>query len=300
MERNDVIRRMHYAGSWYESDAQKLSRFLDKAIHDAAGVKGSELSGACLAMLPHAGLFFSARGMAALFANLPAQAEKFLILAPSHYQPIPADMLTVSDFTKAETPFGNLETINLREQLPSRVVNLHNQAVALEHAVEMFLPFCTHFAVSEHKKVTVGMALVSSISSMTKVDLLSEALLEAVDDEAIISGNLVIIASSDFTHYGRRFGHTPFAHLNSLEEAEKAVMMRDRSYARLFAENEVEKLMKKSETEKPTICGFAPGLIAAAVAEKLGFSGKIADQYTSNTLTGPSDDFVSYCSILWR
>lgn len=300
MKKNDVVRKMQYAGSWYESDAQKLSRFLDEAIHDAAVVKERELSGACLAMLPHAGLFFSARGIAALFANLPVQAETFLIIAPSHYQPIPADMLTVSDFNKAETPLGNLETINLREQLPSRVVNVHNQAVALEHAVEMFLPFCAHFAVSEDKNVTVGMALVSGVTSMMKVDMLSEALLEAVDNEAIISGKLVIIASSDFTHYGRRFGHTPFAHLNSLKEAEQAVVMRDRRYARLFAENEVEKLMKKSETEKPTICGFAPGLITSAVAEKLGFSGKIADQYTSNTLTGPSDDFVSYCSILWR
>jgi len=159
----------------------------------------------------------------------------------------------------------------------------------------MFLPFCAFYREREKRDVTVGVCQVSRITHSESVEMLAEALLEALGDDTIVNGHTAIIASSDFTHYGSRFGYAPYGE----GEAEKLVLAHDREYAELFASWNISALLARKAVEDPTICGFAPGLIAASIAEKLALKGRILDQYTSNDITGPSADFVSYCTICW-
>jgi len=308
MKKQEVIRRMQYAGSWYESDEDLLRTFIAESLADAELRSPNtepfeSRTGACFAMLPHAGLTYSARGIADFFANIPAKTTNILIIAPSHYVHIQPDSLTTADFTLAETPLADLEVIPLHDLLPGRVVHTDRKAVELEHALEMFLPFCANLQLQSHKKIKVGLCLISQVTNEKAVDLLSEAILEAIGDEQVLNGETLIIASSDFTHYGKRFGYTPFGAASSGvsdREAEDKVLLYDRNYAEMFADGDIEELLEQQIKDQPTICGFAPGLIVSNIAKKLNLTGKIMGQYTSNSISGLSSDFVSYCSILWR
>lgn len=306
MNKQEVIRKMQYAGSWYESDPDLLRAFIEKSLVDAE-LRSLEtdpfgaLTGACLAMLPHAGLLYSAKGIADFFVNIPVKTTNILIIAPSHYVHILPDSLTTADFVTAETPFANLHVMPMHELLPGRVVHNDRKAVELEHALEMFLPFCANLQQQSHKKIHVGLCMISQVTNGKSLDMLSEAILEAVGDEQVLSGETLIIASSDFTHYGKRFGYTPFETTASgFREVEDQVLQHDRNYAEMFAEGDICGLLALQKKEQPTICGFAPGLLVSNIAKKLNLTGKLTNQYTSSSISGPSSDFVSYCSILWR
>ncbi len=306
MKKQEIIRRMQYAGSWYESDPNLLGTFLAESLADAErrtpDTDFSEAqTGACLAMLPHAGLVYSARGIADFFANIPVKAANILIIAPSHYVHIHPNSFTTAAFTLAETPLADLKVMPLHELLPGGVVHTDRKAVELEHALEMFLPFCANLQLQSHRKIAVGLCLLSQVTSEKSVELLSEAILEAIGDEQVLNGETLIIASSDFTHYGKRFGYTPFnADFSNLQDIEDQVLLHDRNYADMFASGDLQGLLALQVKELPTICGFAPGLIVSNIAKQLNLSGKITGQYTSNAISGLSSDFVSYCSILWR
>jgi MEMO1 family protein len=306
MNKQEVIRRMQYAGSWYESDSDLLRTFIAKSLADAE-LRSSNTepfesrTGVCLAMLPHAGLVYSSRGIADFFANIPVKIKNILVIAPSHYVHIQPDSLTTADYTLAETPLADLEVMPLHDLLPGRIVHVDRKAVELEHALEMFLPFCANLQLQSHKKIHVGLCLISQATSVKSIDMLSEAILEAVGDEQVLNGETLIIASSDFTHYGKRFGYTPFeAAASGIREVEDQVLLKDRRYAEMFAAGDISELLALQTKEQPTICGFVPGLIVSNIAKKLNLTGKIANQYTSNSISGLSSDFVSYCSILWR
>ena len=309
MKKQEVVRKMQYAGSWYESDPDLLKDHIVKALNEAenrAVTSSEKKTGACLAMLPHAGLLYSSKGIADFFTVLPIKTSNILIIAPSHYAHIPPDTFTTADFTVAETPLADLRVMPLNEILPGRVMHLDKKSLELEHAIEMFLPFCANLQLQSKKDITIGMCLVSDVSSEKSTDMLSEAILEATDDGKILNGQTLIIASSDFTHYGRRFGYTPFSdashglHKSEISEIEEQVLRHDRKYAEKFASGDIGELLSLKEKEQPSICGFASGLIVSNIAKKLGMTGQIRNQYTSNSISGPSSDFVSYCSILWR
>ena len=306
MKNQEVIRGMQYAGSWYESDPDLLRAFIAESLADAElrspDRKSVEVrTGACLAMLPHAGLAYSARGIADFFSNIPVKTTNVLIIAPSHYVHIHPDSLTTADFTLAETPIADLKVMPLHNLLPGRVVHTDRKAVEMEHALEMFLPFCANLQLQSHKKIHVGLCLISQVTNGKSIDMLSEAILEAIGDEQVLNGETVIIASSDFTHYGKRFGYTPFeTALFGIREVEDQVLLHDRNYAEMFASGDISELLALQIKEQPTICGFAPGLIVSNIAKQLNLTGKIASQYISNNISGLSSDFVSYCSILWR
>ncbi|NBK25908.1 MAG: AmmeMemoRadiSam system protein B, partial [Spirochaetia bacterium] len=72
------IRRAKFAGSWYPKNPKVLEDLLDQAF---SLVKGNPPSSTC-AVLPHAGLSFSALGMADFFYDLPPQTEKLVLLEP--------------------------------------------------------------------------------------------------------------------------------------------------------------------------------------------------------------------------
>jgi len=306
MNKQEVIRRMQYAGSWYESNEDLLRSFITESLADAELRSPNtepfeSRTGACLAMLPHAGLAYSARGIADFFVKIPVKIKNILIIAPSHYVHIQPDSLTTADFTLAETPLADLEVMPLYDLLPGRIVHADRKAVELEHALEMFLPFCAHLQLQSHKKIHVGLCLISQATSVKSIDMLSEAILEAVGDEQVLNGETLIIASSDFTHYGKRFGYTPFdATSSGFQEVEDQVLLQDRRYAEMFAAGDISELLALQTKEQPTICGFVPGLIVSNIAKKLNLTGKVTSQYTSNSISELSSDFVSYCSILWR
>lgn len=287
---SQAIRHAKFAGSWYPKDKNVLEGLLKQAF---SSVKGQPPSSFC-AVLPHAGLSYSALGMADFFYNLPPQAERLVLLAPSHTTSLNPDRLVGGSFTSYATPLGNIEGFSL----PS-VHKGFDQAIEREHAVEMVLPFIAYMNKSREKQLTYCPSLISKITNGFVLSELCDELVSVIGRKSLQCGETLLVASSDFTHYGRRFGYAPYARLGKDEQRDR-VREDDLVLARLLAEGKSEEAFALFTEKKPTICGIAPSLIVSEVARRMGFSGKVASYYSSYDIASSSaESFVAYCTILW-
>lgn len=261
-------RKLVFSGSWYPSSLEELDTLV--------GVPGT--GPYRMAVLPHAGLYFSASYIRSFFSALDKDVNNVLLLAPSHYYYLPEGQLVTASFTSTETPYGALVT----QPIESWHAICRNEAIAKEHAIEMFLPF-----LGRLKGVSLSYALINHISS--KVEL------EAIVDELmpLISDRTAVIASSDFTHYGPRFQYEIWG-----RNAEGKVKEHDAKVASALIANDQNALL--GDYAEGTICGIAPATIVSTIAHRCGLSGLISAQGNSLTLCPGDDSFVSYVSILWR
>lgn len=261
-----MVRRLRFSGLWYPSKTEELDGIVD--------VEGE--GDYTAAVLPHSGLFYSAPLISAFFKHMGNDKRKVLILSPSHYYPLEADRFYAADFSLSETPYGDVRTY----PFPCSA-DLFNDAIATEHGIEMFLPFIGK------KKLSVSYALLSSISSLDNLKRMGDELISVLDSET------AVIASSDFTHYGRRFGYHPYGN-----DALDAVIGDDLEIGTLLAEGDVEDVF--AIHERTTICGIAPAMLLSYMMREKGYSGTLADHYTSyDVYPQQKDDFVSYVDVLW-
>lgn len=284
------IRRAKFAGSWYPKDKHVLE---DLLFHAFSLVKTQPSSSRC-AVLPHAGLSFSALGMADFFYALPPQAERLVLLAPCHTTFLNPDMLVGGSFSSYATPLGTIEGFSL----PS-VQKGFDQAIEREHAVEMVLPFIAYVNKSREKPLAYSPALISKVTNNFVLSELCDKLVSTIGRESLQSGKTLLVASSDFTHYGRRFAYEPYARLEKSAQRER-VREDDLTMARLLAEGKSEKALALFAEKKPTICGIAPSVIVSEIARRLNLTGKVASYYSSYDIAPSSEEsFVAYCTILW-
>ncbi len=283
---NKTLRKMRFAGSWYERNSKELVGDI-KQFEKETSRSEFNASGA---VLPHAGLLYSGRGISEFFVNANRNARRVIILAPSHYQYLPQNKIVSCCFDAFETPLGNIEGAVLNSS--SALFVQDNCAVEVEHSVEMFLPFIKNYL----PQVKLMVFLVPRISAASRLEEIAYEFGRAVNYSPKED---LIIASSDFTHYGQRFGYTP--HGSSYSELlEKKVEMNDKKYANLISNAEIEKIYQYIEEEQPTICGIYPAMLAAKMMNSEGFDGDLVSYYNSNSMSYPSGDFVCYASILFH
>jgi len=284
------IRRAKFAGSWYPRDPHVLEDLLSKAF---SLVKKQPPSSGC-AVLPHAGLSFSALGMADFFYGLPPQAERLVLLAPSHTTSLNPDRIVGGNFTSYATPLGTIEGFSLPQ-----VNKGFDQAIEREHAVEMVLPFIAYLNKKRDNTIAYCPALISKITNGFVLSELCDKLVADIGMASLKSGKTLLVASSDFTHYGRRFDYDPYARLERSAQRDR-VKEDDLALARLLADGKSNEALALFAAKKPTVCGIAPSVIVSEIAKRLGLKGTIASYYTSYDIAPSSDEaFVAYCTILW-
>ena len=266
-----MIRKARFRGTWYPYSAEEA-----EAITGPLSSSGN----ARIAVLPHAGLCYSGALIRYFFERIPYDTEKALILSPSHYFMIPAGTAAIAPFTESETPFGLLRT--LMPEIPGSLISC--EAIAAEHGLEMFLPF-----IGRKGGIAVTYMIISSLRSPEEAASAARRIAE------LMNGRTILIASSDFTHYGRRFGYTPYGS-NVLEKT----MEHDSRAAAMLSES--DGIGAYREFRKSTICGIASAAIAAETAAILELKGETGPWSTSlgNGDNAETDDFVSYRTVLWR
>lgn len=262
-----MTRQSFFAGSWYPNNPTDLRALVTPV--------DSPAKRACLALLPHAGLYYSGRGIAPFFAELDPSMTHLAIIGPSHYEPIYRDQITTAFFDSYHTPLAKLSGF----ELPGSS-HVHAQTLGREHSVEMTLPF---IAALPNPPI-IATALINEITSLKKLEQLTDVLTQP---------SLGVIASSDFTHYGRRFGFAG--------QTPEEVRTRDVHVAHLLAAGEIEAAFEFFTQDEHTICGWASALLVANLARRKNFVGEVVSYYTSNEVTNSADDeFVAYATILWR
>lgn len=264
------------AGDWYLANSNLLSRQIATFITNATA---EPLANVQALILPHAGYQYS--GQTAAYGIRQLQGRQFsrvIIMGPSHRAPL-SNMVAIPSGTGTRTPLGvvpfDMEFIKkLSEYSLVGTVPPNGER---EHSVGIQVPLLQHVLGEFH---LVPMILGQMDERTTK--RLAEILCGLIDEKTLV------IASSDFTHYGPNYGYIPFT--EKVQENLKTLDMG--AYAEIERKNPGA-FRAYCEKTDPTICGEVPisVLLSMLPAES---QAHLLHYDTSGKSTGDDTNSVSY------
>jgi AmmeMemoRadiSam system protein B/AmmeMemoRadiSam system protein A len=273
------------AGSWYPNDPETLRRILEGNLEKAPAPDPAEIDRLIAVVVPHAGYAYS--GFAAAHAYKWIQQrrpKRILMIGPSHYAAFRG--VSFGDFESYETPLGRVAVDpggrKLLETCP--LVGFHPEAHAKEHSLDIQVPFLQ--VIFPESPPGILPLLVGRLEE-EDYPVLARCLGELLDKET------VLVVSSDFTHYGPRFGYVPFPYEG--EVAEKIRHLDQGACGRIL-DLDRKGFLSYHEATGITVCGFRP---IALLLELLPEGTRPSNLYytTSGQLTGDYRNSVSYYSL---
>ncbi|HUU82835.1 MAG TPA: AmmeMemoRadiSam system protein B [Phycisphaerae bacterium] len=281
-----AVRPAYCAGSWYPLDAEDLAKNVDDLLAKASP---PEIEGKPLAVIsPHAGYRFSAPVAAAGYRCLKGHTYKrAIVMAFSHRNASGYRGVDVpSELTAYQTPLGDVPIDReVCDRLLANPVFASNPDVdSREHSLELQLPFLQR-TLGEFKLVPL---LVGRMDA-AEYAAAARAIVPFIDDETLL------VASTDFTHYGSNFGYRPFTDdvPNKLRE------LADQAAAPLLA-CDFDGFAAHLARTGDTICGRGPvSLLLRILSMRGGAKGVRAAFDTSGNMTNEWDSSVTYQSFVF-
>jgi len=263
---------------WYASDANKLGKqikgFLEKA-------QSKRLDDVIALILPHAGYAYSGQTAAYGIKAINRKYKRVVVIGPSHRIGM-RGILSVPRVTHYQTPLGEvaLDTEFIEELLKHPQFQNLPAAHEYEHSVQSELPLL-QYTQSDFKFVPI----VCGQLSYEQVREVGAILKGLIDEETLV------VASSDFVHYGRRFGFVPFTD-NIAENLKKL----DYGAYELISAIDANGFFEYRRKTGATICGYIPISILLSMLEDTT-KVHLLNYTTSGQLTGDFSNSVSYFSI---
>ncbi|MCP4450999.1 MAG: AmmeMemoRadiSam system protein B, partial [Planctomycetes bacterium] len=193
------VQRSTLAGTWYTDDADDLRSQIQSFLGTAQTPQRDDI---IALLLPHAGYAYSGRTAARAIKALKKSYKRVIVLGPSHSVAMP-ETLSVPRVSHYETPLGQvpldtdlINTLLTYDPVFQSIPSAHKN----EHSVQIELPMLqTQLDSFYFVPIVVGQC--------TEAALIKAAMIlgRVVDDHTLV------VASSDFTHYGPRFSYVPFA-----------------------------------------------------------------------------------------
>ena len=267
------------AGSWYTSDAEALRGQLRGYLQKA---QSKEHDKVIALILPHAGYRYSgAMAMAGVKTLGQRQYKRIVVMGPSHRLAM-NNVLSVPDVTHYRTPLGEtaLDTEFISELRQHRlfvsIPTVHQQ----EHSVQIEVPVLQYVQKDfQLVPIVVGRLDEAAIGEAARIL------------RGLIDANTLVVASSDFTHYGDSFGYVPFK-----EEIAENLKKLDLGAYEFIEGRDRAGFVKYCERTGATICGSMP--IAVLLEMLPTDSAPVPAGYdTSGRLLGDFSSSVSYMSV---
>jgi len=269
-----MVRRPAVAGQFYSAKESGLRSEVERCFLSPIGpgqVPKLNESGPRRivgAMVPHAGLVYSGPVAAHVFAALAADGfpDTFVIIGPNHHGQGKGVAVSDEDF---ETP---LATSPVDRDIVSRlkgVVEVDRRAHLYEHSLEVQLPFIQYLK-PETKIVTIAMGYQ---------DMETAKALAISVREAIAGRNVVVLASSDMSHY---------VPANVAKEKDMAVLTK---LINMDAEGAYNQVMQLDVS----MCGYGP--VLAMFASVDGKEAKLLRYANSGDVT-PMREVVGYAGMI--
>ncbi len=275
------LKRSTLAGTWYPSDAETLGALVDRLLAEAPEAAGEPLAGV---IVPHAGYQYSGAVAAAAYRAARAQPwRRAVILAPSHRHAYAG--IAVLDADAFETPLGRVAIDPAWAAWPPHaLVRRDPRPFRDEHALEIQLPFV--------QRALPGAAVVPLlVGDLEPGDAVRVAALLA----ALADDDTLFIVSSDFTHYGARFGYEPFPAV-SAAAVRAALRALDFGAIEPIRRGDAAGFRRYVADTGATICGRAPIAAFLTWAGPL-HPGRLLAYQTSLDVTGDYAHCVSYAAI---
>jgi len=275
-EREKTVLCSALAGTWYSADGVTLRKEIEGYLDQ---VKQDRMPDVMALILPHAGYRYSG-SVAAYGVHHVRQGhyKRVVIIGPTHRYPI-QNAVSVPDVTHYKTPLGeapiDLDFVARLREFP--FVISHPEAHLEEHSVQIELPLI-QVALNDFKIVPIVCGQLSTESARE----IGAALRSLVDEETLV------VASTDFTHYGDRFGYVPFR-----EDVPDSLRRLDLGAYALIEQKNVDGFATYVSSTGATICGRNPiSLLLAMLPDDA--KAHLLKYDTSGRITGDFNNSVSY------
>jgi MEMO1 family protein len=284
-----TVRPAALAGAWYDGDAATLRTATSELL---AKAPAADYTGYPIALLvPHAGHRFSGAIAARAYATLKGRTYgRVFILGPAHRTALKG-IAFPTGITHFETPLGQIPlAVDVIEELRKEPLFVdHPSAHRTEHSIEIHLPFLQ--LVLPHGFQLVPM-VVSGLNR-AEIDAAAAAL------RRVIRPGDLLIASSDFTHYGERFDYLGPAGKEFGPAAAKVRLqgLLDSAWLTIEKLDATAFLRHKVET-RDTICGFLPIALLLKTLPADSTPHLLGTDMSGN-MTGSFAESVSYLSAVF-
>lgn len=281
------VRRADFAGSWYPGRASECREMIQEFLGDTDPCPGGAEQSVG-GIVPHAGWVFSGRIACRVIACLSrtAQADTCLIFGRHMYPENPNIMMKEGLW---DTPLGELE---IDEPLAGALAA--EFAFELEtpsryepdNTIEVQLPFVKHF-FPQTRIVPLGLPPRAESLVIAR---------RAVDLARSLDRQIVVLGSTDMTHYGYNYGFMP---RGSGPEAVTWVReINDKRAVDLMATMEAEALIREALENRNACCAGAAAS-AMEAARALGAARGILSAYATSYDVRPDSSFVGYAGVVF-
>ena len=266
------------AGQWYPADLAQLKADLDSYFSKAPATLPDNVHAL---ILPHAGYQYSGTVAAAAVRSVAGKTfSRVVVMGPSHSLPM-ENVASVPDATHYATPLGevplDVELINSLKKYPQfKTIPGADEG---EHSVQIEIPLLQR-ALGEFRLVPIVVGQLDEPTTSQMGRVLA----------GLIDSNTLVVASSDFTHYGPRFQYVPFK-----DDVAANLKKLDMGAWDAIANKDVTGFAQYIGKTGATICGHNPiGVLLAMLPQD--FTAHQSAYDTSGNLTGDYANSVSYLS----
>ena len=283
------VRPPAVAGAFYPASADALRAGVEGYLKAASPAVPADLRDVVprALIVPHAGYQYS--GPTAAFGYKLLEGRKrpsrVVVIGPSHHAAL-AGVCAVADFSGFATPLGivPVDADACAELLKAEPFRAMRAPHGPEHCIEVQLPFVQVLWPEAPKIVPILAGELSPEQSRAA----AAGIARILDDDTLI------IVSTDFTHYGQRFGFAPFAGVHGVELAAK---IRELDMGAVKAVETLDPPAFRSYVARTgaTICGRVPvGVLLDLASQSRSSRAAFLRWDNSGETTGGYEDCVSY------
>ncbi|UCC90131.1 MAG: AmmeMemoRadiSam system protein B [Dehalococcoidia bacterium] len=267
-----MIRQPVVAGQFYPDSPSQLKEMIRGMVDDKA--EKEEVIGL---ISPHAGYIYSGPVAGATISRIKFK-DTFIIIGPNHTGM--GRLLSIMTEGVWKTPLGEVEIDSeLAKQILATSSYLEEDygAHQYEHSIEVQIPFLQYF-----KKDFRLVPIMLAYSTSATYKEIGKELATAIKD---LNRQVVIIASSDMTHY----------------EPQESAQWKDTQAIEAILDLDEDKLLKRVDELRISMCGYAPAVSLISAAKELGAKrAELVRYQTSGDITGDYSSVVGYAGVILK
>jgi len=267
---------------WHANDPNALAKQIEGFFQKAQAQPADDI----IALInPHAGYAYSGQTAAFGIKAAKAKYKRVIVIGPSHQVPM-QDVLSVPGVaTHYKTPLGEipLDTEFINKLLQPPLFKDIPQAYRTEHSVFIQLPLL-QYRLGDFKLVPI----VAGQCSPQTVQKAASVL------KSLVDSNTLVVASSDFVHYGPNYDYVPFD--QNIPDGLKKLDMGAYDY---ISKQDSAGFLQYCDKTGATICGRVPIAVLLSMLPS-GTRPELLKYTTSGELTGDFTNSVSYLSVAFH
>ena len=276
------LREMNLPPGWYPQQKEKIEEFLAPAGCDASFARaGTQTSFAQAAIAPHAGWYYSGQTAAMAVSCLDAGAETVVVIGG--HLPRGIDILVAPE-EGVKTPLGTMMVdMELREEFKKKVSSKPDRYQ--DNTVEVLLPM-VHYFFPQAKLLWLRFPAEEASFDAGKI------LAKTAED---LGRHIVVLASTDLTHYGDNYGFSPMGRGKPALEWVKKV--NDAAFIEAVLEGNPSLALKRAEDDS-SAC--SAGAVLGALGASGGKNSRLLEYSTSADVSADDEvpsSFVGYAAI---